>query len=130
MVDLLIGCIMSPLGSRNFALPVLQKLLIHPPFSIFVGLIGNDIPVDEREYRHKIMKGGLEIPGLLRNQTTLSWCNVVGFSRNTITLPHHTVMFFNFIFPEGNVSQRRLLFFCRRGGFRICFPRTCIITLL
>jgi hypothetical protein len=72
MDDLLIGCIMIPLDSRNCALLIFQDLLLHPPFNIFIGLMGNDLPVDEREYRHNIMKGSLEILGLLWNQTTLS----------------------------------------------------------
>jgi hypothetical protein len=65
MDDLLICSIMSPLGSRKCALPILQKLLLHPLFSIFGGLLSNELTVDKRGYGHERMKGSLETSGLL-----------------------------------------------------------------
>jgi hypothetical protein len=60
MDDLLIRYTTSSLGSRNCALPILQKLLLHPQWSILMCLISNNLPVYKREYGHEIMKRSLE----------------------------------------------------------------------
>jgi hypothetical protein len=99
MNDLLICCIMIPLGSENCVLPILQKVLIQPQCSIFFCLLSNNLSVDKREYGHERMERSLDILGLLWNQTTLSRCHFVGFSQDTITFPHQTMMFFHIIVP-------------------------------
>jgi hypothetical protein len=120
MDDLLIGCIMIQLVSRNCTLTIHQEHLVHPPFSIFFGLIINDLPGDERGYRQKGTKGGRELSGLLWS----SWCIFFGSARTPSRFHTKPWCYLTSLSLRDRSLNDSYYFLCGRRSFIIGHTRT------